>query len=162
MRPRCCNSKGREKGGRMSVAHWPAWVAKDIANSGSAPVKGIKSTAYKEDTTNVLPTYVHTLPTLPPRLLWHLPRQNQTDYAGGLAQGWSPGLEPPPVMAAGWIPCLESFSRLWAPWIVLLNSEIGEKTRHSPSSGESVPHRVGIAPVPWRLVFPSVQWAQGG
>lgn len=81
----------------MSVAHWPACVAKDIANSGSAPVKGIKSTAYKEDTTNVLPTYVYTLPTSPPRLLWHLPRQNQTDYAGAWlrdgALGWNPPID---------------------------------------------------------------------
>lgn len=80
------------------MAHWPACVAKDIAKSGSAPVKGIKSTAYKEDTTNVLPTYVHTLPTSPPHLLWHLPRQNQTEpdrlWGGGWlrdgALGWNP------------------------------------------------------------------------
>lgn len=121
------------------MARWPACVAKNIANSSSAPVKGIKTRAYKEDITNAFPSRVHTPPTSPPRLLWHLPRQNQTERLARAwlrdgALGWNL-----PVMAVGWIPCLESFSRPWAPWVILLNSEIGEKTRHSPSPGEVSP-----------------------
>lgn len=89
-------------------------------------------------------SFLHMRTPFPPH---HLPTlalaQTEPDRTRPTMRGPGSGMEPwagtPPVMAVGWIPCLESFSRPWAPWIVLLNSEIGEKTRHSPSSGEVGP-----------------------
>lgn len=123
------------------MARWPACVAKNIANSSSAPVKGIKTTAYKEDTTNVLKSFLHVCTPFPP--YHHIysgtcPDRTRLNGVQGPSSEIEPSAGTPPVMAVGWIPCLESK----APGSMgEINSEIGEKTRHSPSSGEGATWR---------------------